>query len=87
MQLLVECFANEDDEQTEGSSYRFSSKFTELLLKVIREKLEKFQLKTLVHLIWTFAKSETLYEDPQIKGLLIEIRDNERLRASLGSLL
>lgn len=75
MQLLIECFSGED-----SIRHKFSEKFMDLLLRVIREKKDKLQIKTLTHLVWSFAKTPELISNPQILELLIELRDYDRLR-------
>lgn len=47
-QTLIECMA--DDKS------KFSERFMEMMLKVIREKKDMFSLKSLVHVIWSFSK-------------------------------
>jgi len=37
-------------------------------------------MKTLVHLIWTFAKSPEMMGMPECRDMLKELRDYERLR-------
>lgn len=77
----MECFsAEEGSEENSGGLHHFSDKFMELLIKVVKEKKDRFHLKTLVHLIWSFAKSPKLTDNSEVVELLIELRDYERLR-------
>ena len=84
LQLLIECFTGGDGE--EGIRSKFSERFIEVVIKVVKEKRDRFQLKTLTHLIWSFAKVPALAQLPSVRDLLIELRDYDRLRQSLGNL-
>ena len=53
-QTLLTCFANDYGETS--SNQLFSGKFLDMVLKVIKDKKERFQLRTLVNIIWTLAK-------------------------------
>jgi hypothetical protein len=77
VQLLIECFADDSDQSIR---HKFSDRFMDLLVKVIREKKDLFQIRTLTHIVWSLAKSVTLSRNHSIGQLLLEIRDNERLR-------
>ena len=56
-----------------------------MMLRVIVEKKDKFELKTLVNVIWTLGKLDV--DQGVINDILIEMRDYERLRDNLGGLM
>ena len=53
-QTLLTCFSNELGKGQKNNL--FSGKFLDMVLKVIKDKKDRFQLRTLVNIIWTLAK-------------------------------
>eukprot|EP00347_Sterkiella_histriomuscorum_P019411 403341726 len=75
--LLIECFS---ETQT-----NFSNRFLDIILKVVTEKKDKFQIKTLVGLIFTFAKID--FSNNRIMEVLQQFKEYERLKVSLPKML
>jgi hypothetical protein len=50
---LIGCFVGE---KAEATINKFSKRFLQLILRVLEEKKEKFHIKTLVSVIWAFAR-------------------------------
>lgn len=76
--LLLECFI-------EDGKSKFSENFLQMLLKVIVEKKDRFDLKTLVHTIWSLSKLDV--DEGTVHDILYEMKDYPRLRENLGNLL
>jgi hypothetical protein len=74
--LLLDCFAE--------MKSRFSQKFMQLLLSVINDKRDRFQLRTLVHIIFAFAKLD--FSNELIIDTLKGFREYERLRGGLSGM-
>lgn len=56
----------------------------ELVIRVINERKDKFQIKTLVHIIFAFSKID--FNLDIIVDTLKELKDYERLRLSLPNM-
>lgn len=63
---------------------KFSETFFKTVLKVIKDKKDRFELKTLVSIIWSLAKIDL--KGDSVREVLKDLRDYERLRNNLGSL-
>ena len=67
-ELLLQCFVGE---KSEKSLSQFSSKFMDLVIQVILDKRDRFQLKTIVSLMWSCARIDFTNENHQILDLLM----------------
>ena len=74
-QTLLTCFMKDGE-------HGFSEKFMSLVLRVIEEKKDRFQLRTLVHIIWALAKME-FSNSEEVLGALNSLKEYERLRIGL----
>ena len=84
--MLIECFSEGNFGDEASGVNMLSEKFMELMIKVILEKKDRFQIKTLIHMIWSFSKTPDLSSNPQIIELLKELRDYDRLRQSISTM-
>lgn len=82
-ELLMRCFVGEKSEE---SLSQFSNKFMDLVIQVIQDKRDRFQLKTIVHLMWSCARIDFTNEDYQILDLLKSFASYERLLAGLPAM-
>ena len=73
-QTLLACFINEKGEKQQ---YGFSEKFMDIVIKVIHDKKDRFQLRTLVHIIWALAKID--FNNERIIGVLNDLKEYPRL--------
>ncbi|CDW91217.1 UNKNOWN [Stylonychia lemnae] len=75
--LLLDCFSDMQNS--------FSQKFLDIIINVIQEKKDRFQLKTLVNIIFAFSKID--FDYTSIQQILLDFRDYERLIVSLPNML
>ena len=53
-ETLIACLSGE--KKGEKSAAQFTSKFLDLVIRVIKQKRDRFSLSTIVHLIWSCSK-------------------------------
>ena len=53
----------------------------DIVIKVIHDKKDRFQLRTLVHIIWALAKID--FNNERIIGVLNDLKDYPRLQIGL----
>lgn len=80
-ETLLQCFTGEN-----ADNNKFSEKFMKLVLLVIREKKDRFALRTLVQVIWSCAKIDFTNDNFELVPLLKEFAAYERLTNGLQSL-
>ena len=73
---MIECFAGEH-------SQAFSDKFIKLIVSVLNEKRDKFELATIVKVIWAFAKIDFNSDNYNTLSVLKDFAGYERLIANL----
>ena len=61
-----------------------SERFMEIVLKVIMDKKDRFQLKTLIDIIWSIAKLSFTEHENQVKNILKDLQEYPRLVNSLN---
>ena len=76
LELLIGCF--------EEAESHFSQKFLKMIIKLIKEKQGRFQLSTLINIVFAFSKIDFSFNE--VLEVLLDIRDDSRLRESLGNL-
>lgn len=76
LKSLIDCFSQDDSPVSEGN---VSGKFMQIILKVITDKKERFQLRTLVHIIWSLAKLSFTEHNSQVLHVLKELKDYPKL--------
>jgi hypothetical protein len=55
-EVLMACFGVSQDESKETAHGLFTSRFLDLVIRVVKDKREKFSIRTLVHLIWSCSR-------------------------------
>jgi hypothetical protein len=73
------CFSNENNT---AKKLNFSDKFMQIILKVIDDKKDRFQLRTLVHIIWSLAKID-FSASPRVIQILKDFQEYPRLVSGL----
>ena len=73
---LIACFQGE---KGDASVAKFTSKFLDLVIKVIKDKRDRFSLSTIVHLIWSCAKIDFSSERSEIIEMYKDYAQYERL--------
>ena len=76
LELLIGC--------CEEAESHFSQKFLKMIIKLIKEKQGRFQLSTLINIVFAFSKIDFSFNE--VLEVLFDIRDDSRLRESLGNL-
>ena len=61
-ETLLQCFIGEQSEQSLGN---FSEKFMDLIIRVIKDKKDRFALKTIVNLMWSCARIDFRNDNKQ----------------------
>lgn len=77
-QTLLGCFTSE---QGLIGNNNFTSKFIDIVLEVISTKKDRFQLRTLVHIIWALAKID--FSSPKVVEILKDLQAYPRLVTGL----
>jgi hypothetical protein len=75
-ETLIACFAGDKQQD-------FSDKFMKLIVSVLNEKRDKFELTTLVKVIWAFAKIDFNSDNYNTLKVLKDFAGYERLIANL----
>lgn len=75
-ETLIACFAGEQQQA-------FSDKFMKLIVSVLNEKRDRFELATIVKVIWAFAKIDFNSDSYNTLSVLKEFAGYERLIANL----
>ena len=73
------CFSND---AISDKKINFSDKFMQIILKVIDDKKDRFQLRTLVHIIWSLSKIDFSASERVIQ-VLKDLKDYPRLVVGL----
>lgn len=82
-ETLIGCFQGA---KADLSMNIFSQRFLTLVLNVIREKKDKFALRTLVQVIWACARIDFSNDKMDMIGLLKEFAEYERLVKGLPTM-
>jgi hypothetical protein len=82
-ETLLACFTGD---KSDISTQKFSKKFLSLVLKVVKDKKDRFNLKTLVQVIWSCARIDFTNATNEVTELLTEFSKYERLVQSLPTL-
>ncbi len=77
-QTLIECFSEGECQS------KFSEKFMSIILDVVKDKKERFQMKTIVHMIWALARLD--FTSERVMDLLIDLREYPRLNSQMDQL-
>jgi len=75
-ETLIACFAGDKQQD-------FSDKFMKLIVSVLNEKRDKFELTTIVKVIWAFAKIDFNSDNYNTLNVLKDFAGYERLIANL----
>ena len=59
-ETLLQCFIGDESEKSLG---KFSDKFMDLIIRVIKDKRDRFALKTIVNLMWSCARIDFTNEN------------------------
>ena len=81
---LIGCFADEDT--AELSSEKFSQNFLKLVLRVIDEKKHRFNVRTMVSVIWACARIDFQNKMPELEQMLRAFAHYDRLAAALPTM-
>lgn len=73
---MIACFAGDKQQD-------FSDKFMKLIVSVLNEKRDKFELTTIVKVIWAFAKIDFNSDNYNTLKVLKDFAGYERLIANL----
>jgi len=76
--MLMTCFDRQGEDDTKASE-KMSSRFLDLVIKVVREKRDRFSARTLVNFIWSCAKIDFSSNMHKIRELLEEFAGYDRL--------
>ena len=77
-EMLMTCFDRQGEDDTKASE-KMSSRFLDLVIKVVREKRDRFSARTLVNFIWSCAKIDFSSNMHKIRELLEEFAGYDRL--------
>lgn len=80
-QTLISCFSKDNNPVKQNN---FSDRFMNIILRVIHEKKDRFQLRTLVHIIWSLAKID--FSSDLVIDNLLDLKAYPRLVEGLGGM-
>ena len=80
-ETLLSCFMKDNSPTKQNN---FSEKFMEIVLKVIHDKKDRFQLRTLVYIIWSLAKID--FSSDLVIENLIDLKKYPRLVEGLNGM-